>query len=62
MFEGPVMKGNLIQMCVSMSFFPIQINSQKTSISIGVSGGSIIHLFGGEQNPARLNSVEVTIW
>ena len=56
------MKGNLIQMCVSMSFFPIQINSQKTSISIGVSGGSIIHLFGGEQNPARLNSVEVTIW
>lgn len=56
------MKGNLIQMCVSMMFFPIQVNSQKTSISIGVSGGSIIHLFGREQIPARLNSMEVTVW
>jgi len=34
----------------------------ETYVSTGKFGGSIIHLFGREQNPARFKIMEVSVW
>ena len=42
--------------------FPHHVENPKTLVSTGKFGGNIIHLFGGEQNPARLDDTGVNVW
>ena len=42
--------------------FPHHVVNTKTLVSTGKFGGNIINLFGGEQNPARFENPEVSIW
>ena len=56
------MKGIFSRIRTTKTNFPRAKSYDKTRISIGKSGGSIIHLFGREQNPARFKIVEVSVW
>ena len=56
------MKGIFSEIRTMKTNFPRAKSFDKTRISLGNSGGSIIHLFGREQNPARFKIVEVSVW
>ncbi len=56
------MKGIFSEIRTMKTNFPRAKSCDKTRISIGKSGGSIIHLIGREQNPARFKIVEVSVW
>ncbi len=56
------MKGIFSRIRTTKTNFPLAKNYDKTRISIGKVGGSIIHLFGREQNPARCKIMEVSVW
>ena len=58
----PVMKGNFFDIRVTKTNHPQAKSCGKTRISTGNTGGNIIHLFGGEQNPARFKIMEVSVW
>lgn len=56
------MKGNFFEIRVTKTNHPQAKSCGKTRISTGNTGGNIIHLFGGEQNPARFKIMEVSVW
>jgi len=56
------MNGIFSKIRTTKTNFPQAKSCDKTRISIGKSGGSIIHLLGREQNPARFKIVEASVW
>jgi len=56
------MNGIFFAIRKTKSPFPRVKNCNKTRVSLGKSGGSIIHLLGREQNPARFKILEVSVW
>ncbi len=56
------MIGNFPIIRTTKTLFPRVKSYDKTRISLGESRGSIIHLLGREQNPARFKIMEVSVW
>jgi len=56
------MKGIFFEFRKTKTIFPLVKRCNKTRVSTGNTGGNIIHLFGGEQNPARFKIMEVSVW
>ena len=56
------MKANFSLIRTTKTLFPRVKSHDKTRISLGGYRGSIIHLLGREQNPARFKITEVSVW
>ena len=56
------MKGIFSEFRMTKTNYPRAKSCDKTRVSTGNSGGNIIHLLGGEQNPARFEIMEVSVW
>ena len=56
------MKGIFFEFRMTKTKYPRAKSCEETRISIGNTGGNIIHLFGGEQNPARFKIMDVSVW
>ena len=56
------MNGIFLVIRKTKTLFPRLKSCDKTRVSLGKSGGSIIHLLGREQNPARFKIMEVSVW
>ena len=55
------MKGIFFEFRMTKTLYPRAKSCDKTRVSLGKSGGNIIHLLGGEQNP-RFKIMEVSVW
>ena len=56
------MKGIFCKIRSTKPDTPLLNYYDKTYVSTGKFGGSIIHLFGREQIPARFEIMEVSVW